>query len=193
MTASLFITTTLESAIVTAVYEAGLFTKPAGVRFRSIYVNDEIWQPGWFEASVSWDYTDSLDGWIPSSINATTYATYVELDSTSDNPVWYGPSGLSIDGQNNNIIQLRIKRTAGNHWDGVWYYGTSGHGSHGSYIQTIEEPGSEYQVITLDMANLEAGGDDWITNIITSLRVDFGADVNDIFELDYIKIGNIIY
>ena len=39
------------------------------------------------------------------------------------------------------------------------------------------------------MAHLTTGGDDWITNIITSLRFDFGNSPEDTYVVDWISVG----
>jgi hypothetical protein len=99
---------------------------------------------------------------------------------------------ISHTGSSATVVQARVKRTAGSGWDGRLYYTTSGHGISESYRKGISDSTitDEYVTLEWDMANLTAGGTDWIDSTITSIRLDLGATSSDVFEVEWITIGN---
>lgn len=145
------------------------------------------WQP-----VMTWEFRSSLDGWGTTNITATQNADSVSLAATTADPN-FTRTGLSINGGLASKVRVRLRRTAGSGWDGKLYYGTAGHGYSESYHKRIDtDPTTnvgEWVVVEWDMEALTAGGTDWVSSTITSLRFDLGAATGSNFEIDWISIG----
>lgn len=149
-----------------------------------------------FAAKVAWGFDEGLQGWYVLSTTGTlTHNTggYVVLDSSGTDPILFSPT-LALDGGKDFTIRARIKRTSpssGATWQGTCYYSTSGHSESESYKKNISDPTilNEWVVAEWDMSNLTNGGNDWISNTITKIRLDFGNTASDDFQIDWIAIG----
>ena len=149
-----------------------------------------------FAAKVAWGFDEGVQGWsVLTNTGTLTHNSdgYVVLDSTGSDPILFSPT-LGIDGAKDFTIRARIKRTSpssGATWQGTCYYSTSGHGDSESYKKNISDPTvlNEWVVAEWDMSNLTNGGNDWISNTITRIRLDFGNTASDDFQIDWIAIG----
>ncbi len=98
---------------------------------------------------------------------------------------------VSFEGRNYNRIDIRIRRLNGSQWDGSLFFTRQGRNQFSeSFKALMTEPtwNGNYQIITVNMETLFAGGTDWVDNTITGLRFDFGANTTDIFQVDYIQL-----
>ena len=98
---------------------------------------------------------------------------------------------VSFPGASFYFIRIRIKRTGGTGWDGKIYYSISGgHGESGSFYSQMTEPAwdGSFKDIYSNMSSLTIGGTDWIDNLITNIRFDFGNNIADTFEIKFIEI-----
>ncbi len=135
-----------------------------------------------------WNFKSTAHSFTGNNLTITENSNSITIEATAVDPILI--KAVSFSGGDYYKVQIRIKRIAGATWDGKLLYSTSGHGSSASYYKAFSQPSdfSEYQIITLDMSDLTAGGDDWINNTITELRFDFGTGVDDDFEIDYIYV-----
>jgi len=145
-------------------------------------------------APILSQFTGTADGWVPTNATITQGANTISLTSTGVDPIL--SKNVSFSGRQYPYIQIFIFRTAGSLWDGKVYYSTAGHTASASFYKQIPEPawdGINYQLITLDMRTLTAGGTDWTDNTITNVRFDFGSSSLDQFQIDFIQFRGTIY
>ncbi|GEM_PF-2331220 len=152
-----------------------------------------------FAPNRTWDFASTVEGWVGEAGTATvTYGSNsIIVTSAGSDPRLGSPSGLSMDGSQNDKIRIRVRRTAGAGWDGACYYtATAGpnapHSYSGSYTKKVTpDPtaGGAWTIIEWDMANLSAGGGDYVLSTIGQFRLDLGATAADVFEVDWISVG----
>ena len=145
-------------------------------------------------APILYQFTNTSDGWTAAGATLTNNAAFMTVSSTSVDPIIRRT--VSFSGSQYPYIQIYIFRTAGATWDGKVFYSTSGHAESALFYKQIPEPvwdGVNYQLITLDMQTLDAGGTDWTDNTITNVRLDFGFSSLDSFQLDFIQFRGTIY
>ena len=145
------------------------------------------------EAAISWNFSNTADGWTPytPSTTLTAQASSLRLTTSTGDMIFYSPT-IAVDGSKDFLVQARITRVAGSGWDGTCYHFTAGHGESGSYYKNIANPGltaGQSAVLTWDMSALTTGGADYITNTITKIRLDLGATSADVFDVDWVAIG----
>ncbi|WP_347709423.1 DUF1983 domain-containing protein [Pseudomonas sp. 51_B] len=139
-----------------------------------------------------WQFDSTVEGWTGGAVTLTPGAGFVTVASTGTDPQIYSPAALALNGGLYTKIRVSITRRAGSGWDGQLFYSTSAHGYSGSYRKTIANPQlvvGASAVLEWDMANLSAGGTDWISNTIDRIRIDLGNSTNDVFDVDWIAIG----
>jgi len=121
---------------------------------------------------------------VADSDNGTTRT----LTAITNDPQIIAPN-LSIKGLDAYIIRARIKLISGS-FDGTVYYATAGHGYSASYRKIISPPPTGvWTEVEFDMRNLTAGGTDYLDNIITSIRLDFGGSLDGQVAVDWISFG----
>ena len=142
-----------------------------------------------------WQFDTGSEGWGASGGTLTTGAGFVTITATNADPQL--DSGIiSIDGRIYSRVRARITRRSGatTDWDGQVLYTTSSHGSSSSYRATAPNPNlavGQTAVVEWDMAKLLAGGTDWVSNTVTRLRLDLGANSGSSFEIDWIVVGRV--
>jgi plastocyanin len=145
-------------------------------------------------APIIYNFTNTADSFTATGATLTNGATFLTVASTGIDPIIRRT--VSFSGRQYPYIQISIFRTAGAGWDGKVFYSTAGHTESASFYKQITEPtwdGVNYQLITIDMRTLTAGGTDWTDNTITNLRLDFGGTITDSFRIDYIQLRGTIY
>jgi hypothetical protein len=140
-----------------------------------------------------YDFTNTVESFVGTNATLTATATYMIINSTALDPQM--KKIISIDGSKYPYVQVRLLRTSGTGWDGKIFYTTAGHIESALYYNQMTEPtyGGAFQWITADMRSLTAGGTDWITNTITSIRFDFGLTAADDFQIDALVFRGSIY
>ena len=132
---------------------------------------------GWLDVGASWTWpagTTDLKGF--SGFNA---ALSVDTDGgllvqqTGVDSQLLSPL-LSINGGRFTKVLVDIERQSGSSWDPSLFYTTASHGFSGSYsVDSRDVPPVGARVTAIyDMDDLFQGGDDWVTNTITRLRID---------------------
>ena len=132
-------------------------------------------------------------GTASTSITTTGNDSVLVLTSTGADPMLVKNfSGyINFTGLEQPIVQVRLTRLAGAGWQGDCYYATPGHGYGESYKKTTADSPpavGETKIITFDMSALTAGGNDWMNNQITDVRLDLGSSAADVFAIDWIRI-----
>jgi len=159
-----------------------------------------------FQSTLAWDFANSDvvfgQGWTSSAANHYRYFNTLNHDVSAPDPQMISPQVFdestppvqvnTWDGEDNPIIQVRIKRSEGTGWQGVCYYRTASHNYSYLYHKAVPEPvgiDDEFVVVEFDMHDLTLGGTDYKDNVITQIRFDWGVDVPDRFFVDWIRIG----
>jgi hypothetical protein len=145
-----------------------------------------------FAATRVWNFTaGTADGWTAAggSVLGSSGGFVTHTSSGTDPNLLV--SGLAINGRLSPLVRMRLRRTAGSGWQGDLYYTTSGHGDSESFKKKVPTvpPTGQWVIIEWDMANLTAGGTDWVSSTINALRFDLGTTAADVFEIDWIALG----
>lgn len=157
--------------------------------------NNQIITNQVFVPSVTWNFYNTLNGFNVIGINATLNPTYVTLASLDNDPIFYTPSPLGLNGASNPIIRIKIKRISGSGWDGSVFYSTPSHGFSESYKDYMPQPtwDGEFQTIEVDMANQYIGSPDWISSVINDIRFDFGGGTDlATYQVQSIEVGTYV-
>ena len=140
---------------------------------------------------LSWDFLNSEDGWTAVGATIILNAYTVTIEANTADPMYRSPT-FSIPGGANTIVQARVKRINSGSGQMVCFYVTNEHGESGSFYKYIPDTTivGEWVVLEWDMGDLNQGGTDWIDNDILQIRLDFANEIDVIFELDWVVIGN---
>lgn len=143
-----------------------------------------------------WQFDEGAEGWGVANATLATKAGSVTVTATTSDPV-FSRGALSIPGGLYSIVRAKVTRRAGaaaSDWDGICFYGTSGHGFTPSFYKRIANPNlaiGESAILEWDMGALSAGGTDWTSSTITTIRLDLGAAVGSSFEIDWVAVGRV--
>jgi len=140
-----------------------------------------------------YQFTASANGWTATNATAATTATALQLTQTAADVYAVSPSSLNINGASARYVRVRLQRTAGSGSFTIeLFYTTALHAVSNSFVKqaTWSAANSTYVVIEFDMHALTAGGADWKTSIINSLRLDLTASAGtDVWLIDWISVG----
>ncbi|MDM9555952.1 MULTISPECIES: DUF1983 domain-containing protein [Pseudomonas] len=150
-------------------------------------------ESGGFDAALNYGFASTVEGWT--SVRSTLTVENGRLVVTNTAASAYIASPVfSLNGRDNDRIRLRITRRSGSGWLGQVLYVTSQHSSSPSYSKTIPDPGiptGQSVVVEWDMSQLSAGGNDWSNSTVTRVLINLSAAANDVFEIDWIAIGQV--
>ncbi|MDP9557883.1 UNVERIFIED_ORG: methyl-accepting chemotaxis protein [Pseudomonas parafulva] len=145
-----------------------------------------------------WQFDTSTEGWVAAGATLAQGAGFIKITATGSDPQLQSGTAatLAIAGSLYSRLRARITRRAGavTDWDGQLFYQTSGHGFASSYRAVAANPNlavGQSAVVEWDMANLAAGGADWLSSTITRLRLDLGATSGGAFDVDWIAVGRV--
>lgn len=140
-----------------------------------------------FAPYQTWPFNTVTGSWTASGGTFAISSGEGLLTSTSTNPQLLSPA-LSIAGATYDKVRARVKRTGGSGWIGTLYYSTSGHGfSSATSVTITPDPGlADWYVLEWDLSGLS----DWKTSTATQIRIDFGNTTADVFQIDWIAVGN---
>ena len=145
-----------------------------------------------------WQFDSTAEGWVAAGATLAQGAGFVKITATGADPQLLSGTAatLSIAGSIYSRVRVRITRRAGaaTDWDGQLFYQTAGHGFAASYRAVAVNPNlavGQSAVVEWDMANLAAGGTDWVDNTITRLRLDLGSSNGGAFDVDWIAVGRV--
>jgi len=145
-----------------------------------------------YDSFRNWDFDADLEGWTPygGTLQKTTVGVKI-AHGTVANSGMISPYSQGIVGGQYHLIKARVRRLAGTGWEGGAYYSTGSHGHVTTRRKLIAEPDwtPGWVVLEWEMAELSEGGNDWIDNTISSIRLDLGNAAGDEFEVDYVTVG----
>jgi hypothetical protein len=161
-----------------------LLQAPGTVRLIATDLEDPL---SMFSAVKSWDFRNSLEGWTIGGAGNVLRADSFDLSSSGSDPQINSPA-LTINGGFYDKVRARVRRKGGTGWQGSLYYKTPDR-------QTFEElftkqvtdatVNGNWVVLEWDMGDTV----NWTTKTITQIRLDLGASVSDVFEIDWISVG----
>lgn len=150
-------------------------------------------ESGGFDSTLNYGFASTTEGW--SGTRCTLTVENGRLIVTNDSAGAYLNSPLvAIKGRDHDRIRCRITRRAGTGWTGQVSYATAGHGSSTAYNKIIPNPGlavGQTMVLEWDMSQLTNGGSDWSDSTITRFYLWISGTAGDVFEIDWIAVGQI--
>lgn len=146
-----------------------------------------------FAPKELWNFDATIPDLTPTACTITQMAGYIKLNATGDN-LWITKGQLSIVGAENTIVRARVRvHSYNNAWDGSIFYVTSGHGTTVGYKKNIPPPANfvlgEWITLEWDMADLTAGGTDWVDSVITAVRFDIVNGDTSELDFDWAAVG----
>ncbi|MBF8646886.1 DUF1983 domain-containing protein [Pseudomonas pudica] len=150
-------------------------------------------ESGGFDTALNFGFAAIEEGWSGTRCslaveNGRLIATNNDINACLNSPV------VSINGRDHDRIRCRITRRAGTGWRGQVTYATANHFSSSSYSKVIPDPGlavGQSMVLEWDMSQLTVGGSDWSDSTITRFYLWLSASAGDVFEIDWIAVGQI--
>ncbi|MCF3156657.1 DUF1983 domain-containing protein [Pseudomonas juntendi] len=142
-----------------------------------------------------WQFDADVEGWTASGATISVAAAGAMRVTATNNDPQLVRGGLSLVGSVFSVVRARITRRAGaaSDWDGKVFYSTASHGQ-GNYYKQAVNPNlavGQTAVIEWDMAALTAGGADWVSSVITQLRLDLSNTSGGAFDVDWIAVGRV--
>ncbi len=139
--------------------------------------------------AVNYPFRSSNNGWATVNATITTGTDYSTFTATAAQARLVSSAALTINGAENSVVSIDVMMTtAPASWTGLVYFETAGHGFTGSFYKSFPQPVLNQRTkIRVDMSALTVGGSDWVDNIITRLRIDFGA-TNGVFRIYSISV-----
>lgn len=148
-----------------------------------------------FAPTLGWEFLGQPRGFSPIGAGMEFFPVAgdsrgaLALYSSSNDPQLHTPE-LNFYGGSGAYIRARIRRRQGGAiWDGNLYWATPSHGFDGRYgaLPLNSPDGGEWTTVTWDLSQSE----DWNNSTITRIRFDFGAAVGDLYDIQWIAIGNL--
>lgn len=150
-------------------------------------------ESGGFDTALNYGFASTVEGW-----SGTRCSLAVEngrlIVTNTDTSAYLNSPIVSINGRDHDRIRCRITRRAGTGWSGQVTYVTANHASSSSYRKVIPNPGlavGQSMVLEWDMSQLTAGGSDWSDSTITRFHLWLSSVAGDVFEIDWIALGQV--
>ncbi|WP_440803791.1 phage tail tip fiber protein [Pseudomonas sp. SMV7] len=150
-------------------------------------------ESGGFDTALNYGFASTVEAWSGTRCslaveNGRLIVTNTDVNAYLNSPV------VSIRGRDHDRVRCRITRRAGTGWTGQITYVTASHASSTSYRKVIPDPGlavGQSMVLEWDMSQLTAGGSDWSDSTITRFYLWLSPSAGDVFEIDWIAVGQI--
>lgn len=150
-------------------------------------------ESGGFDTALNYGFASTVEAWSGTRCslvveNGRLIVTNTDVNAYLNSPV------VSIKGRDHDRVRCRITRRAGTGWIGQITYVTASHASSTSYRKVIPDPGlavGQSMVLEWDMSQLTAGGSDWSESTITRFYLWLSPSAGDVFEIDWIAVGQI--
>ncbi len=154
-----------------------------------------------FSPTHAWQFHGTINGFAVSggTLVSASGSYSATLDHSALANTFIRPPSISINGELNRYIRIKMRRTAGTGWDGkVFWLGDNSAAEHNDRHKQIGTAATDYfagttdwKYILLDMHDLTNGTTLWKTDdAIILLRFDFGSTTSDVFEIAYIQVGD---
>ncbi|TNE60817.1 MAG: hypothetical protein EP335_17410 [Alphaproteobacteria bacterium] len=147
-------------------------------------------------AGQRWGFRGGADnGWT--ALNATLtpgYDSLVMTGAASGTPQFISPASQSVDGSLYYAIRVHMRALDADITTApkLYYSVQGGHGFHGSYYAQLPSQtfvAGKWAILVFDMRELAAGGNDYLTNIITRFRFDPTTQTGKRFEITGVVVG----
>ena len=141
-----------------------------------------------------WTFEGSTDGFVMAGGEVAPAETLgLRLAARAFDPALRSPSGLALDGAQFNHVLVRVTRLApAADWDGALHYVTAAHPEAAAFMakpfQGERPKVNETVILAYDMRSPTKGGDDWVSSLIESIRLDFDDAVGGEFLIHQIAI-----
>ncbi|WP_069942547.1 phage tail tip fiber protein [Pseudomonas putida] len=151
-------------------------------------------ESGGYDPALNYGFASTVEGW--SGTRCTLAVENGRLIVTTDGTgaAYLNSPVVSLKGRDHDRIRCRITRRAGSGWNGQVTYVTANHASSSSYRKLIADPGlavGQTLVLEWDMSQLTNGGSDWSDSTITRFYLWLSSAAGDVFEIDWIAVGQI--
>ncbi|MDP1874854.1 hypothetical protein [Phenylobacterium sp.] len=126
-----------------------------------------------------WTFEGSTDGFVMAGGEVLPAETSgLRLAARAFDPALRSPSGLALEGRRFSHVLVRVTRlAAASDWDGALHYVTAAHPEAAGFMakpfQGAAPEVNETVILAYDMRNPTLGGEDWVTSLIESIRLDF--------------------
>lgn len=141
-----------------------------------------------------WTFEGSTDGFVMAGGEVAPAETLgLRLAARAFDPALRSPSGLALDGAQFNHVLVRVTRLApAADWDGALHYVTAAHPEAAAFmakpLQGEAPRVNETVILAYDMRSPTKGGDDWVSSLIESIRLDFDDAAGGEFLIHQIAI-----
>ncbi|MCE0873719.1 phage tail tip fiber protein [Pseudomonas monteilii] len=150
-------------------------------------------ESGGFDSTLNYGFASTIEGWA--GTRCTLTVENGRLIVTNDSAAAYLISPpVTIKGRDHDRIRCRITRRAGAGWTGQVTYATAAHASSATFNKVLPNPGlaiGQTMVLEWDMSQLTNGGSDWSDSTITRFYLWISGTAGDVFEIDWIAVGQI--
>ena len=150
-------------------------------------------ESGGFDTALNYSFASTVEGWSGTRCSLAVENGRLIITNT-DISAYLNSPFVSINGRDHDRVRCRITRRAGTGWNGQITYVTANHASSTSYRKVIPDPGlavGQSMVLEWDMSQLTAGGSDWSDSTITRFYLWLSSVAGDVFEIDWIALGQI--
>ncbi|WP_442964174.1 TipJ family phage tail tip protein [Pseudomonas sp. NMI1173_11] len=150
-------------------------------------------ESGGFDSALNYGFASTVEGWVGTRCTLTVESGRLVVTNDAAGAYLSAPL-VAIKGRDHDRIRCRITRRAGSGWTGQVTYTTAAHGSSTSYNKILPNPGlavGQTMVLEWDMSQLTNGGSDWSDSTITRFYLWISATAGDVFEIDWIAVGQI--
>lgn len=150
-------------------------------------------ESGGFDTALNYGFASTVEGWSGTRCNLAVENGRLIVTNTDINAYLNSPI-VSINGRDHDRIRCRITRRAGTGWSGQVTYVTANHASSSSYRKVIPNPGlavGQSAVLEWDMSQLTFGDSDWSESTITRFHLWLSSVAGDVFEIDWIALGQV--
>ncbi len=141
-----------------------------------------------------WGFDTSVEGWTAGNATVTASNGRITWTPTAANGALTRvlAGGDHYLGSTAPVVRARVRRISGTGvWEGRMYYSTASHTYTSTYNKQIAQPEdvTAWNELEWDMSALTAGGNDYMSNTITGLRLDLVSDATSSWEIDWIGVG----
>ncbi|ABY99283.1 DUF1983 domain-containing protein [Pseudomonas sp. SbB1] len=150
-------------------------------------------ESGGFDSTLNYGFASTVEGWAGTRCTLTVENGRLVVTNDAAGAYLSAPL-VAIKGRDHDRIRCRITRRAGSGWTGQVTYTTVAHGSSTSYNKVLPNPGlavGQTMVLEWDMSQLTNGGSDWSDSTITRFYLWISGAAGDVFEIDWIAVGQI--
>ncbi|MFK0033015.1 phage tail tip fiber protein [Pseudomonas monteilii] len=151
-------------------------------------------ESGGYDPALNYGFASTAEGWTGTRCTLAIENGRLIVTNDDAGASYLNSPVVSLKGRDHDRIRCRITRRAGSGWNGQVTYVTANHASSSSYRKLIADPAlavGQTMVLEWDMSQLTNGGSDWSDNTITRFYLWLSSAAGDVFEIDWIAVGQI--